>query len=92
LVGDQNCLAGVFPFVFQEMSDDDFCLMDCVPSNPSGPLVEECEKNIISKHQHDPMVDSRDMATGALLLPPNFALLSLVEFFIYLSGIIIVLK
>jgi hypothetical protein len=38
------------------------------------------------------MVDSRDMATGALLLPPNFALLSLVEFFIYLSGIIIVLK
>jgi hypothetical protein len=66
--------------------------MDCVPSNPSGPLVEECEKNIISKHQHDPMVDSRDMATGALLLPPNFAHLSLVEFFIYLSGIIIVLK
>ena len=92
MVGDQNYLAGVFPFVFQEMSDDDFCLMDCVPSNPSGPLVEECEKNIISKHQHDPMVDSRDMATGALLLPPNFALLSLVEFFIYLSGIIIVLK
>jgi hypothetical protein len=40
--------------------------MDCVPSNPSGQLVKECEKNNISKTQHDSTVDSRDMATGAL--------------------------
>jgi len=47
-----------------------------VPSNPSGKLVETCEKNNISKNQHDPMVDSRDMATGVLLVPPNSASLS----------------
>jgi hypothetical protein len=63
-----NCPVGVFPFIFQEMSNDDLCQMDCVPSNPSGQLVEECEKNNISKTQHDSTVDSRDMATGALLV------------------------
>ena len=72
-VGDQNCLAGVFPFVFQENFDDDFHQTDYVPSNSVGQLVEECEKNNISKNQHDPTVDSRDMATGALLVPPNSA-------------------
>jgi hypothetical protein len=65
--GDQNCPAGVFPFVSQEMSDDDFCQMHCVLSNPSGLLVTECKKNNISKTQHDLTVDSRDMATRALL-------------------------
>ena len=74
--GKQNCPVGVFPFVFQETSDDDFCQTDYVISNPSGQLVEECEKNNISKNLHDPMVDSRDMATGALLVPPNSAPLS----------------
>jgi len=77
-VGDQNCPANVFPFVFHEISDDDFCQTDCVPSN--GQLVEECEKNNISKNQHDPTVDSRDIATRALLAPPNSAFLSLAEF------------
>jgi hypothetical protein len=38
-----------FLFVFQELSDDDFCQMDCVPSNPSGKLVAKCNKNNISK-------------------------------------------
>ena len=47
--GKQNCPVGVFPFVFQETSDDDFCQTDYVISNPSGQLVEECEKNNISK-------------------------------------------
>jgi hypothetical protein len=46
---DQNCPAGVFPSVFQEGPDDDFCQKDCVPSNPSGQLVKECEKNNIQK-------------------------------------------
>jgi len=54
--------------------------MDYVLSKPSNQLVEECEKNNISKTQHDPTVDSRDMTTGALLAPPNSALLSLAEF------------
>jgi hypothetical protein len=40
-------------------------------------LVEECEKNNISKMQHDSTVDSRDMATGALLVSPKSAALSL---------------
>jgi len=75
-VGDQNYPAGEFPFVFQETSDDDFCQMNYVPSNPSGQLVEECEKNNISKTQHDPTVNSRDMAIGVLLVPPNSASLS----------------
>jgi hypothetical protein len=35
-IGDQNCPASVFPFVFQEISDDDFYQTDCVLSNPSG--------------------------------------------------------
>jgi hypothetical protein len=39
-VGDQNCPASVFPFVFQETSDDDFYQKDYVPSNPSGQFVE----------------------------------------------------
>jgi hypothetical protein len=72
-IGDQNCPVVEFPFVFQETSDDDFCQMDYVPSHPSGQLVEECEKNNISKNQHDPTVNSRDMATEALLVPPNSA-------------------
>ncbi len=45
--------------------------MDYVPSNPSGPFIYECEKNHISKYQHDPTVDARDMATEALLVHPN---------------------
>jgi len=73
---DQNCPAGVFSFVFQETSDDDFCQKDYVPSNPSSQFVEECDKNNISNNQHDPTVDSRYLATGALLVPPNSALLS----------------
>jgi hypothetical protein len=51
-----------------------------VPSNPSGQLAAMCEKNNISKNQHDPTVDSRDMATRELLVPPNSAPLSLAEF------------
>jgi hypothetical protein len=35
-IGDQNCPASVFPFVFQEISDDDFYQTDCVLSNPSA--------------------------------------------------------
>jgi len=54
LASDQNCPTGVFPFVFQETSDDDLCQTDYVPSNPSGKLVEECEKNNISKKKHEP--------------------------------------
>jgi len=76
LAGDQNCSAGEFPFVFQETSDDEICPTDYVPSNPSGKLVEECDKKNISKNQHDPTVDSRDIATRALLVPPNSASLS----------------
>jgi hypothetical protein len=76
---DQNFPAGVFPFVFQETSDNDFCHRNYVPSNLSSQLVEACEKNNISKHQRDPTVDYRDMATGALLVSSNSAF-SLVEF------------
>jgi hypothetical protein len=47
--GDQNFPAGEFPFVFQETSDDDLYQTNYVPSNPSGQLVEECEKHNISK-------------------------------------------
>jgi hypothetical protein len=32
----QNYPAGVFPFVFQEISEDDFCQTGYVLSNPSG--------------------------------------------------------
>jgi len=67
-VGDQTALQVYFLFVFQAIYDDDFCQKDCDPSNPSGQLVEECNTNNISKTQHDPMVDSRDMAIGALLV------------------------
>jgi hypothetical protein len=51
-----------------------------VLSNPSGQVVEECEKNNISKNQNNPTVAAIYMATGALLAPSNFALLSLAEF------------
>ena len=68
LVGNQTALQVYFLFVFQEISDDAFCQMDCVPSKPSSQLVKECDKNNISKTQHDPTVDSRDMAIGALLV------------------------
>jgi hypothetical protein len=79
--GDQNCPAGVFPFVFfQEVSDDDFYQTDCVLSNTSSKLVVECEKNNISKTKHNQTLDARDMAIGALLAPPNSALISLAEF------------
>jgi hypothetical protein len=76
LASDQTFPASVFPFIFQETSDDDLCQMDYVPLNPSCHLVEECENNNISKNQHDPTVDSRDMATGALLVPLNYTHLS----------------
>jgi len=80
LVGDQNCPASVFPFVFQEIANDDLCQTDCGLSSPSGQLVEDCEKNNISKNQHDPTVDVRDMVTRALLAPLNSTLLFLAEF------------
>ena len=76
---NQNCPAELFPF-FQKSFDDDFCHTDCVPSNPSGQLIEECEKKNIFKTQHEPTVDSRDMATRVLLIPLKSALLSLAEF------------
>jgi hypothetical protein len=79
-IGNQNCHAGVFPFVFQKIYDDDLCQTDYVPSNPSSQLVKECEKNNISRNQHNPTVYSKDMVTRALLAPPNSALLSLAEF------------
>jgi hypothetical protein len=67
-VGDQIALQVYFLFVFQDISDDDFYQMDCVPYNPSSHLVEECNKNDISKTKHDQTVDSRDITTGALLV------------------------
>jgi len=66
--GDQTALQVHFLFVFHELPDDNFCHTDCVPSNRFGQLVEECNENNISKTQLDPTVDSRDMATGALLV------------------------
>jgi hypothetical protein len=91
LVGNQTALQVHFLFVFQEISDDDFCQTDCVPYNPSGKLVEECNKNNISKTQHDPTMDSRDMATGALLVFLQNLQLSLYHlfslfFFLFLTG------
>jgi hypothetical protein len=83
-VGDQTALQVHFLFVFQEIVDDDFCQKDCVPSNPSDQLVEECNKNGISKTQHDPTVDSRDMATGALLVFLQNLQLSLFIFLYFL--------
>jgi hypothetical protein len=38
--GDQTALQVYFLFVFQDISDDDCYQTDCVPSNPSGQLVE----------------------------------------------------
>jgi hypothetical protein len=67
-VDDQTALQVHFLFVFQEMSDDHFYQPGCVASNPFSLLVEECNKNNISKTQHDPTVISRDMATGAFLV------------------------
>ena len=67
-VGDQTAMQVHSLFVFQEIFDDAFCQKDCVPSNLSGQLVEECNNNNISITQHDPTVDSRDMTTGALLV------------------------
>jgi hypothetical protein len=69
--GDQNYPAGIFPYVFQYTSDDDFCSMDYGPSHPSGPLIEEWKKNNISKTPHDPTVDSKDMAIEVLSVHPN---------------------
>jgi len=66
--GDQTALQVHFLFVFQEIPNDDFCQTDCVPSNCSGQLVEECNERNISKNKHEPTVDYRDMATGALLV------------------------
>jgi len=66
--GDQTALQVHFLFVFHEIPDDSFYQTDCVPSNRSGQLVEECNENNISKYQYDPTVDSRDTATGALLV------------------------
>jgi len=66
--GDQTALQVHFLFVFHDIPDDDFCHTYCVPSNLSGQLVEVCNENNISKYKHDPTVDSRDMATGALLV------------------------
>jgi hypothetical protein len=48
-VGDQTALQVHFLFVFQVISYDAFCQMDCVPYDPSGKLVEEYNKNNISK-------------------------------------------
>jgi hypothetical protein len=94
-----NCPVGEFPFIFQEISDDDFYQTDWVLSNPSGQLVEEFTKNNISKNQHDPTVATKDMATGALFALPNSTLLSLAEFsllcltlFFGLVGLFSVLK
>jgi hypothetical protein len=47
--GDQTALQVHFLFVFQDISDDDFCQMDCAPANPSGQLVDKCNKHNISK-------------------------------------------
>jgi hypothetical protein len=96
--GDQNCPARVFPFVSQELSDYDIYPMDYVLSKPSGQLVEEREKNNLSKTQHNSTVNSRDMTTEALLAPPNSALLSRRIFstvsplFFWIGGLFVVLK
>jgi len=93
-VGDRTALQVHFLFVFQEIADDDLCHTDFGSSNPSGQLVEECNKNNISKTQHDPTVDSRDMTTGALLvfskicssLSIRFSLFFFFFFFFILTG------
>jgi len=78
--GDQTALQVHFLYVFQENFDDDFCQTDCVPSNPSSLLVEECNKNNISKTQNDPTVDFIDMTTRVLLVFSKIAALSLSAF------------
>ena len=94
---DQTALQVHFVFVLQDIYDDDFCQTDCVSSNPSGQLVDKCNKNNISKTHHDPTVDGRDMATGVLWifsklcssLPVRFSLFFFFCFFFYfffLSG------
>jgi len=95
-IGDQTALQVHFLFVFHEIPDDDFCQPDCVPSNRSDQLVEDCNENNISKNKHDPTVDFRDMATRALLvfskicssLPLSAFLyfFSFLFFFIFLTG------
>jgi hypothetical protein len=52
----------VFPFAFQDIANGD---PKCDSSNPSGQDIEACEKRDISKHKHDPTVDSEDMTTKA---------------------------
>jgi hypothetical protein len=81
------------------MPSYDFCQTDCFSSNLSSHLVEEHEKNNISKDQHDPTMDFRDMATRALLVPPDSALLSsrilyCLTFFLFFltGGLFVVLK
>jgi hypothetical protein len=71
-----KCISFYFPWHFRWW----FLSNRLVTSNPSSRLVEECEKNNISKTQHDPTMDSWDMATRALLVSPKSALLSLFEF------------
>jgi hypothetical protein len=90
--GDQTALQVHFLFVFQEISDDDFCQTNYGPSNLSSQLVEECNKNNISAMQHDPTMDSRDMATRALLVflqnlqRSLYPLFSIFFFFFFLTG------
>ena len=89
--GNQTALQVHFLFVFQEISNDEFCHMDCVPSNPSVQLVDTCTKINISKTQHDPTVDFGDMAIGALLVLLQNLQLSLSAFlyfffFFFLTG------
>ena len=91
--GDQTALQVHFVFVLQDISDDDFCQTYCVPSNPSGQLVDKCNQNNISKTHHDPTVDGRDMATGVLCifsklcssLPIRFSLFFFFCFFFFFS-------
>jgi hypothetical protein len=86
---DQTALQVHFLFVFHEIPDDSFCQTNCVPSNRSGQLVEECNENNISNNQYDPTVDSRDMATGALLvfskICSSLPLSAFLSFFIFFS-------
>ena len=82
--GDQTAMQVHFLFVFHEIPDDDFCQTDCVPSNRSGQLVEECNENNISKTQSYPTVDSRDIATRALLVfSKNLQLSPLIRFSLF---------
>jgi hypothetical protein len=76
-----------FLLVFQEIADDNFSQTDCVSSNPAGQFVEECNTNNIFKTQHDPTVDSRDIATGALLVfLQNLQLSLFIRFSLFFSS------